>query len=143
MSQIDTPPTLAEATQRLQTFLVQNGYPGAIRWIRADDFVVTGRNLYSVRGSRRDETRSASDHYATGVNRGFGIELRAIGMSSSETFAMVWLLIDARDAEYHLMPCGLKLSCPVERALVRIVKNPVKWFLLASRDKGRSRVLFE
>lgn len=82
----------------------------------------------------------AEQQYTQGVDRNLGVELRAICATNIETFASVFVPENDLDRQYHLMGRLLKLSCPVEMRLARIVPSPLRWWILRLLNR-RSNVL--
>jgi len=137
----DPPDTLSAAEEKFRPFLATQNYPTAICWLMPGDVVVDTNRHYWVRKRDAEGTGYAALRYSVGRERNFGIKLQAICATESETFASVFVPEDDRDAQYHLMGRGLKLSCPVERYSTSTVMNPLKWYLLWWRNGSRSKEL--
>ena len=137
----DPPQTLSAAQEKFRAFLASQNYPTAVCWLMPGDVVVGTNRHYWVR--KRDEraTRYAALRYAEGLRRNFGVMLRAICATETETFACVFIPEDDLDAQGHLMGRGLKLSCPTERYSTSAVRNPLKWKVLCWRNGKRSNLL--
>lgn len=138
----DTPGSLEAAEKRFGDFLAKHGHPREICWVTPDD-VIRYANQYSVRWLLDKGRAQAELQYAAGIRKGLGIELRALTFTPTETIATIYIPTDEEEAQYHLMPFGLKCSFPVEKTSVRIVKSRLKWFFLWRRDGGRSRAFWE
>ena len=80
--------------------------------------------------------------YEKGVERGWGIWLRAICASDRETFATVFVPEDDLDSQNHLMGRCLKLSCPTEKLSASILKNPFQWLVVKLANGKRSKGLW-
>ena len=105
-----------------------------------DDVVVDTKRRYWVRKREAEGTRRAAVRYSEGLVRNFGIMLKAICATETETFASVFVPDDDSDAQ-DLTGRGLKLSCPVERYFTTTVKNPFRWKALCWRNGERSKLL--
>lgn len=137
----DLPHTLSDAEGKFRTFLATQNYPEVICWLMPGDVVVDANRHYWVRKREVEGTRYAALRYSVGLERNIGVKLQAICATESETFASVFVPGDDSDAQYHLMPHGLKLSCPVERYSTSTVTNPLKWRALWWRNGQRSKKL--
>ena len=135
----DPPQTLSAAEEKFRTFLATQNYPKTVCWVMPDDVVVDPNRRYWVRKREVEGMRYAALLYSVGIERNLGVKLQAICATESETFASVFVPEDDSDAQYHSMPHGLKLSCPVERYSTSIVTNPLKWKVLCWRNGQRSQ----
>jgi hypothetical protein len=139
----DPPLTLKTAKEKFSTFLASQNYPKKIRWIGVGDVMVDKKTHFWIR-LRLDAEEHAAQQYAEGLDRKFGIELRAICATDAETFACVFVPKDDLDSQYHLMGRGLKLICPVKRHSTSNVRSLVKWLALRLRNPhGQCRDLFD
>ncbi len=128
----DPPRTLAAAEEQFRTFLVANGYPSKITWLFADDFLIDKQGHRWIR-KRRDSTdtlEQASTLYARGLGRNEGITFTAECNTDTETFATIYIPIDADDAKNRLIGRCLKCSFPERKPHCSLVVNPMKWFFL-------------
>ena len=141
-SSAEPPETLAVAEQQFKFFLTTNRYPSNVCWITSCDVAFCEGQFFVKQTDDMDE-RDASERYAVGVAKGLGVELRAICADDRETFATIYVPSDEQDAKYHLIGRSLKLSCPTSRRTAKRVRNRLKWLILRTRDRGRSRSLLE
>ena len=135
------PHTLSAAEEKFRMFLAAQNYPKAICWLMPGDVVVDTNRNYWVRKRDVEGKRYAALRYSVGLERNFGVKLQAICATESETFASVFVPDDASDAQHHLMPCGLKFSCPIEKCSTSTVTNLLKWKVLSWRNGQRSKDL--
>jgi hypothetical protein len=140
----DPPLTLKTAEEKFSGFLASQDYPPKVRWIVLGDLLVDNKTHFWIR-PRPNAEEQAAQQYAEGLDRGFGIELRAICTTEFETFASVFIPKDGVDSQYHLMGRGLKLTCPVKRHSTSTVRSLIKWLALCLRNRQGRRCgdLFE
>jgi hypothetical protein len=137
---VDPPITLYAAQEKFSHFLASQNHPSAICWVERSEVLVDTKRRYWVRPRQSMTTRRAALRYAEGLERNLGIELRAMCATETETFASVFIPEDERDAQYHLMGGGLKLSCPIERYSTSVIRNPFRWLTLSLFTRQRSRM---
>jgi len=138
---VDPPITLYAAQEKFRQFLSDQNRPSAICWVERGEVLVDTKSCYWVKPRKAMTAKHATLRYAEGLKRNLGIELRAICGTDTETFASVFVPEDERDAQYHLMGRGLKLSCPVERYSTSVIRNPFRWWTLSLANRQRSRML--
>jgi hypothetical protein len=139
----DPPLSLKEAKEKFSAFLASQNYPEKVCWIALGDLLVDKRTHFWVR-QKPNADKHAAQHYAEGLDRKLGIELRAICATDVETFASVFIPTDDFDSQYHLMGHRLKLTCPVKRYSTSAVRSRLKWLALRLRNRnGQCRDMFE
>jgi hypothetical protein len=96
-------PPFEEATRRFQKFLLENGWPTEIVWVKSDEPL---ERLPSAEVTREFESAR---------HRGFGVCLYATRVKGGSTFAVVEYPRDSDEAERLMYPSdgGLKLSVAV------------------------------
>ena len=124
-------------------FLAQHAYPSDIAWISMDDVIVDHAGRYFVRPHGGHSRADWERRYLLGVQRGLGVQLRAICASERQTFAFVNAPKDATDAQYRMIGPGLKMSCPDRLVRASRLAGGVRWCLLKIRNRERRRVLQE
>jgi hypothetical protein len=134
----DPPETLTEAAEKFKKFLSIQCWPETIRWLTHDNVLVDRQGEFWVRERGTMALEHAELRYSEGVERNLGVALNAVCATDTETFASVFIPADDLDRQYHLMGRVLKLSVPASRKSAVTVKNPVKWWILALRNKRRS-----
>lgn len=139
----ELPESLEAATQHFSEFLQVNGYPHDVRWIAADDVAVNEQARFLIRDREESSIREAQVLYKAGLRRELGIALRAVCATDKITFALIFVPRDETDAEYALMPKGLKLSCPTRRYDATLVNNSLLWLLLRLRNRKRTKSRME
>lgn len=130
----DPPLTLKTAKEKFSSFLASQNYPQNVCWIALGDLVVDNKTHFWIR-LRPNAEEHAAQQYAEGLDRGLGIELRAICATDAETLASVFIPESDLDSQYHLMGRGLKLTCPVKRYSTSTVRSLVKWLALCLRNR--------
>jgi hypothetical protein len=140
-SNLHLPATLSGAEEKFRTFLASQNYPKVISWTMPGDVVVDAKRNYWVRTRSAKNAGHAALRYTQGLERRFGIMLKAVCATETVTFAFVFVPIDEADAQRHFMGRGLKFSCPVERYTTSAVTNPLKWKVLSWRNGQRSKLL--
>jgi len=136
----DPPETLAEAAERFKRFLSMQCWPETIRWLTHDDVLVDRKGQFWVRERGTMALEYAQLRYSKGVECDLGIALSAVCATDTETFASVFVPADDLDRQYHLMGRMLKLSVPTSKRSALTVTNPVRWWILALRNKRRNRM---
>jgi hypothetical protein len=118
MSDEVTAPSFDEAAQSFRTFLVAQGWPGHIVWIRDGDVIRRAGDPVTIcRSEQADGEKGAQRKYEIGRRRGLGVLLEAICTLGDATCAIVAYPVDEREAELLMYPSdgGLKLSVAVPR----------------------------
>jgi len=117
--------------------------PRKVCWIALGDLLADNKTHFGIR-LRPNAEEHAAQQYAEGLDRGLGIELRAICATDVETFASVFIPKNDVDSQYHLMGHGLKLRCPVRRYPTSAVRSLVKSLALCLRNRrGQCGDLFD
>jgi hypothetical protein len=137
----DPPETLAEAAEKFKKFLSAQHWPETIRWLTPDNVLVDRQGQFWVRERGTMAFEHAKQRYSEGVERNLGVALSAVCATDTETFASVFIPADDLDRQYHVMGRVLKLSVPTSRKSAVTVENPLRWWILASRNKRRSMML--
>lgn len=110
----DAAPSFEEALEHLEHFLKSQGHRGELQWVFREDVVVSRRGWIAVRTPvPAGNAEVARQHYEAARRRGLGVKLEVLcrlGWFRSSLACFVWAPRDELDAEYALMPRGLKLS---------------------------------
>lgn len=134
----DPPETLSDAEEQFKAFLAQNGYPAVIQWVSADDVLIDSKARIHIHPDPAATSKMES-RYATGCKQGFGVALVAISATDSLTLATVFVPCDDIEAQYALVPRGLKCVAQVERLPVRVVRNRLRWWLMQFQTRHQDK----
>jgi hypothetical protein len=121
-------PTFHEAEAQLRDFLGSNKWPTEIAWIRVGDVATLGSGLIlhpSINGDLH-----AVKVYQEGIQKNLGIQLQGICCDGHRSYCLVWGPSDDTEAEYALMPQGLKLSVLVSPRHVKVARGRLLWWWL-------------
>jgi hypothetical protein len=140
-TQQNLPDSLDGAATQFSEFLRNNGYPGEVCWITADDVAVDPQGKFWLRDRSESRLRQAELLYRSGVERGLGIALRAVCANETTTFALIFIPRDETEAQYAMMGRGIKLSCPTIRRPTMVVNNLLWWWTLRARNRKRENIL--
>ncbi|WP_012646087.1 hypothetical protein [Geotalea daltonii] len=121
-------PAFEDAEAQFQEFLKTVEWPGELIWICADDVAVSGDIL--IVHPNKEGREQAIRGYKRGIKKHLGILLNAICRDDFRTYCAVWNPSDQTEAEYALMPQGLKFSVPSERRQAKIITGQIKWWWL-------------
>ena len=112
-------PQFDEAAIRFEAFLRDCRAPSDIRWVAFPDVVWVG-GLYVRPRPRDDAAGAARRKYERAIPRRLGVRLAALGHSGVVSYCYVYRPSSQIEAEYHMMPDGLKLSVrdPLPEAVV-------------------------
>jgi len=129
-------PSFDAATERLQRFLSEQGWPIRLIWRIEDDIVLLPGSEFVVR--RRVEPRAAlaaRAHYEVGIRQGVGIALEVPCEVDGAACTTVYWTTDGMEAQYRTLPeHGLKLSVATAHPAGRSV-GTARWWLAARKGK--------
>jgi hypothetical protein len=129
---VDYPP-FDDAVCRFEAFLRHCGAPTDICWVAFPDVAWVDR-LY-VRPRPRDQAVVAARwKYERSVPRLLGVKLAALGRSGAASYCYVYRPSSRIEAEYSMMPDGLKLSVRDSLPEVVVVADAGEWHRLRTRD---------
>ena len=132
--------TFEEAEETFKEFLTDNGHGVNIRWIFAEDMIVSNES-FAIREPECEINRLlAKKLYEIGRERNFGIAMHAFAEVDGNPYAYIIVPEDDIDAQYRLMgPDAVKFSVrlPVNKA--DKVTSGLSWFIrnLFVDDKKR------
>jgi len=121
-------PTFHEAEAQLRDFLRSNQWPTEIAWIRLGDVAVLGVGL--TLHPSTEGYPYAVKVYKEGVQQSLGVKFEAICCDSDRSYCLVWIPSDETEAEYALMPQGLKLSVLAAPRHIKIARGRLHWWWL-------------
>ena len=135
----ELPPNLDIATEEFRNLLRRTGYPERIHWIKCHDLILRSEGGAYVRvrdkESTFDHSREVYDH---AVRNGFAIAIEAWAATEAWattdvlTFAEVWAVTGASEAEYLMMSGSVvKYSVPVEKRVATEVTSGIRWSFLS------------
>jgi hypothetical protein len=121
-------PTFDEAVEEFEKFLAMNGYSPRIVWVTPADVVLTGKHTVYVKLPLPDENvESARKIYLDGMKRGFGEKFGTLCELKSDTCCYVWVPTNKTDAQYAMMPSGLKMNAGGSKRPAKGVYSRLKW----------------
>jgi hypothetical protein len=100
--------------------------------------------LYVRPKPAREATAVARVKYERAISRRLGVKFGALGQHGSVSYCYVYRPSSRIEAEYHLMPDGLKLSVPNPLPEVAVVGQEATWERVRERewDLPHKRFLF-
>jgi hypothetical protein len=119
-------PLFHEAEAQLRDFLRSNEWPAEIIWIRPSDVAALGGSL--ILHPSMDGRPYSIKTYQIGVEHNLGVQLQAVCLVGIHSYCAVWVPSDTTEAEYALLPQGLKLSVPTEHRHGKIVRGRMRWW---------------
>lgn len=121
--------------RNLSSFLASQGAPADFEWAFSED-VVWSRGELCVRAGRQpSDDGLVRIALASPCASAFGVEFRALGITSGKSLCTVFLPQSARDAELRLIH-GLKFAVPVRLPHARIIRTDAEWTALFDRPPG-------
>lgn len=121
-------PSFDEAEVQFRKFLRTSNWPVDLVWVCPDDVAVIEQGFY-VHPMKKGR-QYAIEEYEKGAQQNFGILLNAICHDNANSYCAVWIPSDSIEAEYALMPQGLKLSIPSAARQGKAVTSGLRWWLL-------------
>jgi hypothetical protein len=113
-------PTFENAVSRFRGFLVAQGWPSQVSWIRPRDARFQRRELVIRPVSPATGERHARGVYTRGVAAQLGVMLEGVCQLGDVTFARVVRPLDEDASSRGLFPNGLKLAVPENPAPARV-----------------------
>jgi hypothetical protein len=138
-------PEFPEAVCRLQRFLRDCKVPENIDWVRFSNVAWVGGRLYIWPLPRDRALAFARAEYECALNQRPGVMLAALGRAGATVYCYVYQPSSKVEAEYRLMPDGLKLSVPTPLWEATVVCDQSQWQLLQGQEQDLhlKRSLFE
>lgn len=126
-------PPFDEAEVQLQEFLTSAEWPEKVTWVSTDDIAVLGQGF--VVHPRKEGRGQAIESYSKGIQKNLGILLTAVCRNEHHSYCAVWVPSDQTEAEYALMPDGVKLSVPKLARQTKVINGQLKWLWLRKKAK--------
>jgi hypothetical protein len=130
---MDYPP-FQDAVSRLVTFLRHCGVPSNIRWVGFPDVAWVRARLYVRQRPAELAFSAAQAKYERAIPRRLGVKLAALCRSGAVSYCYVHRPSNLVEAEYALMPDGLKLWVPVPLPEAGVVVSEAEWECLRGQD---------
>jgi hypothetical protein len=108
----EDPPEFQVAVERFRSFLLGQNINGRLVWVFDEDVSRRGRSIRIVAPLAEDNAARARDAYNSACKKSLGVRLDVICSLGADLCCMVWSPKDETEAEYALMPRGLKLRVP-------------------------------
>jgi hypothetical protein len=121
-------PSFDEAETKFRKFLRASDWPEDVVWVCPDDVAVIEQS-FTVHPMTKGR-QYAIEKYEKGARQNLGVLLNAICRDNVNSYCAVWVPSDSTEAEYALMPQGLKLSIPSEPRQGKVVKSGIRWWWL-------------
>ena len=133
-----------ESLVQFRTFLSDQGYSDNILWVTAEDVLLSRKRLIYFKESVFLTNDTALRRlFDSAISEAKEILLAALCEFDDKTLCYAWVPADEAEAEYRLMPKGVKMSVPVNggRLKAKLVRSQLKWRYL--RVKYRRQQLFK
>jgi hypothetical protein len=121
-------PSFNDAEAQFRNFLRSSAWPEDVVWVCLDDVAVIEQ--YFIVHPIAKGRIYASEKYEKGALQNLGVLLSAICRDNINSYCAVWIPSDSAEAEYALMPQGLKLSVPSEPRQGKAVTSEIRWWWL-------------
>jgi len=128
----ETYPEFEKALLQFEQFLIAQGWPPEVLWIRPGDVRRRWGRLIIRSVPRAIGEAHARRVYANAVAARLGVMLEGVCGIGAHTFARVVRPVDGDASSRGLFPDGLKLSVPVERFEARFITSRWRWLLSAA-----------
>jgi hypothetical protein len=135
--------TFEAAENRYRRFLVENGYPPQIIWVRSQNVVFPGKRFVYVKFPIPAENLArARETYESGITQQRGVLFSSLCELEEATCCFVWFPKDRDEAARYLMPAdgSLKMSALIDLARVpgRVIRTSLAWKILQLRHGKRT-----
>lgn len=109
-------PTFDIATQRLKSFLNDQGWPAMVVWVAESSVKPISKDSAILLPSESYDEGNAKQDYEKAVQNGLGVAFEGLGSTENQSYVAVTWPNDEEESE-HLMYCDhdLKLSLRVPR----------------------------
>jgi hypothetical protein len=131
---MDYPP-FTNAVVRFRSFLNDEGYSGAIGWVFPEDVLFVGAQWLIRPRPKELSENCVADVYETAVAIRLGVKLGVLCKVGTDLWCYIFCPDDQTEAEYCLMPDGLKLSIPMPLEEGRIAVDESEWRRLVTKDQ--------
>lgn len=129
-------PPFEQASSRFERFLTENECPAYIVWVGSEDVVRMAERVYMhSKVNEMELAERARTEYALACERRRGVLLQLIAISQSVSYCGIWSPQSDIDAEYALMPDGLKLQIPTSIPQACLVNSNLMWTFLSWRSR--------
>ena len=129
-----------QAVLRFQDFLKGKGFSPNVIWIEPSDVVLTGDNrIFVCPTGQENAAIAARNMFEHGLTQGNGVVLKGLFAKSDATYSFVWFPRDRADAEYEMVPPGVKLQVSLsipQHFKVVIIRSRERWQTLGQRHGG-------
>ena len=102
-------PAFPEAIARFRAFLERGGWRGTLAWLGSPGIAVRRRTIYAC-PARFEALQEVERAYVAAARLRLGVLLGSVGQDSDFSYCYLWSPASELEAQYHLMPDGLKLS---------------------------------
>lgn len=128
-------PDFCAAASEFTTFIVKEGYPPNLLWVKSADVVVRNWNgawtNFVWKGDPSEGERSARKTYQSAVSRDVGVALEAHCMADRWAICRVFVPIDQDQAERLMIPqTGVKYTAVNEPRPTILVERKLWWHIL-------------
>lgn len=130
---MDYPP-FEIAVARFRSFLNDLGHRGPIAWVSPSDALLVS-NGWLIRPRAQDMVQhDVMAVYETGIERRLGVKFGVLCFEGTIAWCYIYVPSDQTEAEYGMMPDGLKLSVPTAPLQCRRVTDESEWERLQPHD---------
>jgi hypothetical protein len=124
-----------QAVQRLRNLLARQGFSPNVIWIEPSDVVLTGdKRIFLYHSGGESAAIAARSTFEQGVQEGNGVVLKGLFPKKNATYSFVWFPRDRAEAEYEMVPPGVKLQVNLSETFkVVIIRSRERWQTLSQR----------
>ncbi len=119
-------PAFAEALRQFQEFLSRQGVSENILWIFREDIAENGKRKY-LRIPSQEQRSFVERLYAAGCKRQLGVCFSVYCFLDKRPCCYLYVPANKTDAEYMMMPDGLRFSTPSEEILPIAISVKSRW----------------
>lgn len=124
-----------QALERFRNFLAREGFSPNVIWIEPSDVVLTvDKRIFVCHTGGESAAVAARDTFEQGVQKGNGVVLKGLFPKKDATYSFVWFPQDSAEAEYEMLPQGVKLQVNLSEIFkVIIIRSKDRWQALSQR----------
>jgi len=128
-----------QAVERFRSFLVHQGHSPNVIWIEPTNIVLTGDRRILVYHAEEEggAELAARKVFEQGIAEGNGVVINGLFPKKDATYAFIWFPRDRAEAEYEMVPTGVKLRVNIsETYKVAVFRSRERWRVLSQRHGG-------
>ena len=118
-----------QAVQRFRIFLERQGFSPNVIWIEPSDVALTGdKRIFVYPAEQENAEIAARNIFKQGVGEGNGVVIKGLFPKKDATYSFVWFPRDRAEAEYEMVPRGVKLQVNISESFKAIIiRSRERW----------------